>query len=250
MHPILFKIGYITIYTYGTLVALGILIALYLATKQAAKENIKAEKIADLFLWMIIGGFTGARLAYVFTQRNYFMENPAKIFFANEGFIFYGGFITGFLAVSLYVKRNKLQPWKTADIIAPPLAIAQAIGRIGCFFYGCCYGTTAIPVQLIESLVLFCIFCILAFVRKYKKFDGEVFWLYVLLYAVTRFVIEFFRSDPRGHIWIFSTSQFIAIFMAIAAVAALIMGTVHSQACEMSPKPSKGVKGDTSQSWE
>jgi len=243
MYPVLFKIGPVTIYTYGVMVALGLIVGLYLAIKQAKREQINPNKIIDLFFWIVISGFIGARIVYIFTELDYFLRHPLRIVFANEGFVFYGGFITAFLAAFWYVKRRKMQPWKIADIFAPYIALGHSIGRLGCFFYGCCYGrptnnwigmvfppespagqlgVAVIPTQLISSLTLLAIFCTLITVRKYKKFHGEVFWLYVLLYAIARFIIEFFRGDPRGHIGVFSTSQFIGIFMAIAAVVMLL----------------------------
>jgi len=239
MYPVLFKIGPITIYTYGVMVALGFIIGLYLAAREAKKEDIKPDNIINLFFWVIISGHIGARIVYIFTEWEYFLEYPLRIVFANEGFVFYGGFIAAFLGAFWYLKRQKIDVWKTADVIAPSIAIGHAIGRIGCFFYGCCYGkptnswigilfppespagqlgVPVIPTQLISSFVLLVIFFILVIARRYSKFFGQIFWLYVLLYAAARFVIEFFRGDPRGHIWIFSTSQFIAIFMIAAAL--------------------------------
>ena len=242
MYPILFKIGPVTIYTYGVAVALGVIAALFCALRAVRKEAISANTIIDLFFWIIISGFIGARVVYIFTEWDYFLRRPLRIFFANEGFVFYGGFVTACLAVLWYIKRHKLKVWKAADILAPSIAIAHSIGRLGCFFYGCCYGkptgsrigilfppespaghlgVSVIPTQIISSLALLAIFFILIAVRRYKKFDGQIFWLYTLLYAIMRFAIEFFRGDERGYIWIFSTSKFIGIFAAIIAVVML-----------------------------
>lgn len=239
MYPVLFKIGPVTVYTYGVMIALGIMAGLYFALRQAKKEGIGPNEVIDLFIWIVISGFVGARIGYVFTEWEYFLTNPLRIFFANEGFVFYGGFIVACFVAYWYIKRQNIKLWKMADILAPSIAIAHSIGRLGCFFYGCCYGKPTnswigilfppespagqlglpvIPTQIISSVTLFFIFCILIMIRRYKKFDGQVFWLYVFLYAIARFVIEFFRGDPRGHIWIFSTSQFIGIFAAVIAV--------------------------------
>jgi len=239
MYPILFTIGPVTIYTYGVALAIGVLVGLCLAIKEGKRELISPNKIIDLFLWIIISGFIGARVVYIFTEWNYFLKYPARVLFASEGFVFYGGFITAFLTAFWYTKRRNIKQWQMADIMAPSIAIAQAIGRIGCFFYGCCYGiptnsrfgilfppnspagelrVPVIPTQLISSFALLVIFLLLNRVKKRKKFDGQVFWFYVLLYAIARFIIEYFRADPRGMIWVFSTSQFIAIIMAAVAL--------------------------------
>ncbi len=242
MYPILFKIGPVAIYTYGVMVALGIMAGLYFALKQTKKEVIGSSVIVDIIFWIILSGFIGARITYIFVEWKYFTEYPLKALFAREGFVFYGGFIFSFLAAFLYVKIKKLNAWKLADILAPSTALGYAIGRLGCFFYGCCYGkptnsflgilfppgspagslgVKVIPTQLISSLILFVIFIILVMLRKHKKFDGQIFWIFVLLEAVTRFGIEFLRGDERGSIGAFSVSQVIAIVMAVIAAAIL-----------------------------
>ena len=242
MYPILFKIGPVAIYTYGVMIALGIMAGLYFASRQAKKEAIGSGIIVDIVFWIILSGFIGARITYVFVEWKYFTEYPLKVLFAREGFVFYGGFIFSFLTAFLYVKIKKLNAWKLADIIAPSTALGYAIGRLGCFFYGCCYGrptnsllgilfppevpagslgVKVIPTQLISSLTLFIIFIILVALRKHKKFDGQIFWIFVLLEAITRFGIEFLRGDERGTIGALSISQVIAIFMAVVAAVIL-----------------------------
>ncbi|MBN1405106.1 MAG: prolipoprotein diacylglyceryl transferase [Candidatus Omnitrophica bacterium] len=229
MHPILFSIGPVTIYTYGFLTALGILVGLCFALDEAKRLAIPRDTIINLFLIMVIAGFIGARFFYILTELKIFLSNPISMIFARQGFVFYGGFITALLAMYVYAKKIKADTWKIADVFAPTAAIGHAIGRVGCFFYGCCYGYIpfgkfTIPVQLAEAAALLSIFFILVFVLRLRKiYDGTVFWLYVFLYAVARFALEFFRHDPRGHIWIFSTSQFMAVFAAVIAVIMLIL---------------------------
>lgn len=243
MHPVLFKIGPVTIYTYGSMVALGFLVGMYLAIKQAKREKLSSAKLMDLSVWIIISGFAGAKIGYIFIEWNYFLLHPLRVVFDRGGFVFYGGFIGAFLIAIWYIKRNKLDLWQIADIFAPSIAIAHSIARLGCFFYGCCFGrptdswigitfppespagllgVPVIPTQLISSFVLFIIFCILIIVRRHRKFKGEIFWLYVLLYAVARFIIEFFRGDRWGLVGILSSTQFISIFMVILSVFMLI----------------------------
>lgn len=243
MYPVLFRIGPVEIYSYGFMLALGFIVGMYLALKEARKEKISSAKLIDLFLWIIISAFVGARIGYIFTQWNYFLNYPFRTFFAREGFAFYGGFITAFLVGIWYVKKSRLDLWRIADILAPSIAIGYSIGRLGCFLFGCCFGiptnswlgisfpedspagvvgVSVIPTQLISSLVSTGIFCVLIIVRRYRRFKGEIFWLYVILYSVSRFTIEFFRYDSWGRVWIFSFVQLISVFMVILSVSMLV----------------------------
>lgn len=240
MYPILFKIGPLTIHTYGVMLAAAFFLALALAVKQARKEGIAPERIVDLGLYLLVAAIVGSRLLFVLTDLQYYIENPLKIFMIWEGgLVFYGGLILGIPVGIYYIKRQKLPLWKVGDIIAPSVSIAQAVGRLGCFSAGCCYGkpTTLLwgvtfrdpdslarlniplhPTQLYESLGTFLIFLFLILMRKKKSFDGQLFWLYVLSYSVLRFSIEFFRGDEiRGMFFEgpLSTSQAIGIPLAI-----------------------------------
>ncbi len=243
MYPILFKIGPFTVYAYGTLVALGFLTAIYIAKKNAIKENISPDKILDLGFIILISGIIGARLFYVITEIKDYIYNPLDIFKVWEGgLVYYGGFIAGFIAALWYLKKNKLPVWVIADIVAAPIAIGQTYGRIGCFLNGCCYGKYSknfgvifhslqdnfprIPTQLLEAILTFTIFIILVLFKKYKKlkFAGQIFWIYVLLYSGGRFILEFLRDDDRGPILfsIFSVSQFISICLVVVSAAYLL----------------------------
>ncbi|MBP5306155.1 MAG: prolipoprotein diacylglyceryl transferase, partial [Lachnospiraceae bacterium] len=155
------------------------------------------------------------------------------------GFVVYGGIILGIFAGFLYTRRKKLNFWKYFDIVMPEIALAQAFGRVGCFLAGCCYGEEThnvlhvvfhdspiapngvqlIPTQVYSSLFNFLHFFILINVAKKKKADGQVAGLYLIIYSVGRFIIEFFRGDiERGQIGILSTSQFISIFIFAAGI--------------------------------
>jgi len=223
-------------------VAIGCLIGFLYVRIETIREGFDPDKITTLFLWVVITGFLGGRLLYIIVDWEHFVNEPWKTIFSRGGFVFYGGFILAFAVAIWQIRRNHLNMWKTADMFAPAVAIAYAIGRIGCFLNGCCYGRPTdswlgvyfppespagslgkplIPIQLFSSLTLFIIFAILIKVKRHKKFDGQLFWLYVLLYAVSRYIIEIFRGDPRGHIWFFSTSQFMSIIFAILALVML-----------------------------
>lgn len=164
------------------------------------------------------------------------------------GGVFYGGFLAAILATLWYVRRHQLQLWKVADAAAPAVAIGHGIGRLGCFAAGCCYGiATSLPwgvtftdtysgtlvgvplniplhpTQLYEATTNFILAAFLIWYSRRKQFDGQVFWVYVLAYAVVRFLHEFLRADPRGSIFdgALSTSQFIAIIGATIALGML-----------------------------
>lgn len=246
MHPILFKIGPITIYTYGVLIATAFFLGLALAARQARVEGEDPQKIMDLSFYILISAIVGSRLLYIVVEYKEYISNPLRIFKVWEGgLVFYGGFIMAMAVVIIYIRKHEMNLWKVGDILAPSVAIGQGVGRLGCFFAGCCYGretdvSWAVifkdpntlapmdvhlhPTQLYDSANGFIIFAILLILRKYKKFNGELFWTYTLLYAVGRFIVEIFRGDERGFVIesFLSTSQFIAIPLFIVSLAMLI----------------------------
>ena len=245
MHPILFKIGPITIYTYGVLIATAFFLGLALAARQARVEGEDPQKIMDLSFYILISAIAGSRLLYIVVEYKEYISNPLRIFKVWEGgLVFYGGFIMAMAVVIIYVKKNEMSLWKVGDILAPSVAIGQGVGRLGCFFAGCCYGRETDvpwavifknpntlapmdvhlhPTQLYDSANGFIIFAALLILRKFKKFDGQLFWTYTLLYAVGRFIVEIFRGDERGFVTAsLSTSQFIAIPLFAVSIVMLI----------------------------
>ena len=246
MHPILFKIGPITIYTYGVLIATAFFLGLALAARQARVEGEDPQKVMDLSFYILISAIVGSRLLYIVVEYKEYISNPLRIFKVWEGgLVFYGGFIMAMAVVIIYIRKHEMNLWKVGDILAPSVAIGQGVGRLGCFFAGCCYGRETDvpwafifkdpntlapmdvhlhPTQLYDSANGFIIFVILLILRKFKKFDGQLFWTYTLLYAVGRFIVEIFRGDERGFVIesFLSTSQFIAIPLFIVSLAMLI----------------------------
>jgi len=234
MHPILFKIGSLTIYTYGFLVFLGVLLAYFFCAKQAGRENINKGVFSDIIFWTLIFSFIGARIFYIFTDFESFLQNPLEMVISRSGFVFYGGVIFGIIALFILAKLHKIKFLKLADIIVMGVPLAHAFGRFGCFSYGCCYGrptnsflgvlfpaespagalgVCVIPTQLIEAFFLILLFLALLFVKRRKKFDGQILAIYLVFYSIIRFVIEFFRGDPRGNVFFLSLSQFISLFL-------------------------------------
>ena len=242
MYPVLLEIGFFKIFTYGLFVASGFFVAILLASNQAKRENVDQEKILDLCFYILLSSVVGARLLYVVVEYKYFMANPLDVVkFWKGGLVFYGGLI-GAVGVSIYyLKANSLPVWKVGDIMAPSIAIGQAIGRWGCFFAGCCYGVKtdvpwAItfndpralaplhvalhPTQVYDSINTFLIYLFLIWLRKRKSFEGQVFWVYGILYSIGRYIVESFRGDDRGFAvpGILSTSQFISIFTLLVSL--------------------------------
>ena len=239
MYPVLFRIGPITIYTYGFLVFLGVLFGYLVCRHQARKDGFKDSLVADFFFWTVVSGFIGARIVYVLVEFKYFLYDPMAVLFGRSGFVFYGGVIFGFSALYILSKRNHLSFPKVMDIAALGIPLAHAFGRLGCFFYGCCYGIKThshigilfplnspagvsgikvIPTQLISAGFLFLLFIALMVLRKHKKFEGYIFLIYLNFYSIFRFFIEFYRGDPRGQLLIFSTSQWISIGLFITSI--------------------------------
>ena len=245
MHPILIKIGPITIYSYGFFLAIGFILAIFYSTREAKRVGVDPQKISDLAFYLIMAALVGSRLLFIITEPHDFIENPLEVFkIWKGGLVFYGGFI-GALATGIwYVKRHGMPVWKTSDIIAPAIALGQSLGRIGCFSAGCCYGKESTvpwavtftdlnslarigvplhPTQLYEAVLDFCIFLFLISFRKRKTFDGQLIWLYTLLYAIVRLIVESFRGDPRGFVGgMLATSQFIGIVMIPISIFMLI----------------------------
>lgn len=243
MYPVLLEIGFFKIFTYGLFVASGFFVAIVLAADQAKREKVDQEKILDLCFYILVSSVVGARVLYVVVEYKYFLANPLDaIKFWKGGLVFYGGLI-GAVGVSIYyLKANRLPVWKVGDIMAPSIAIGQAIGRWGCFFAGCCYGVKtdvpwAItfndpralaplhvalhPTQVYDSINTFLIYLFLIWLRKRKSFDGQVFWTYGILYSVGRYIVESFRGDDRGFVisGMLSTSQFISIFTLLISLS-------------------------------
>ncbi|MFH2013155.1 MAG: prolipoprotein diacylglyceryl transferase [Pseudomonadota bacterium] len=246
MYPVLFHIGNFKIHTYGFFIALGFLVGIVLALREARRVGEEPENILDLAFYGIIAAIVGSRLLYIILNHRYYIENPMEIVkIWNGGLVYYGGFLLALIVGIWYIRKKDLPLWKTVDILAPSVAIGEAIGRLGCFSAGCCYGKETVlpwavtfsnpeslarlgiplhPTQLYSSVNALFIFLILTVVKRFKKFDGLLIWLYVLLYSITRSIIEIFRGDVRGFIFgkILSTSQFIGIILVIISVLMLI----------------------------
>jgi phosphatidylglycerol---prolipoprotein diacylglyceryl transferase len=237
MHPILFRLGSLEIHTYGVLVAVGFMLGLLTAARRAKSAGIDPERINDLGIWLIVAGMIGGKLFHiVFFWHDFIAAWRADgLASLREGFVFYGGFLAACVATLVYVRVKKLPLAKFADAFAPSVALGHAFGRLGCFFEGCCYGKTCSlpwavrfpfspaprhPTELYEAAGNFVIFAALAAYYRHRKFDGEIWWLYVLSYGVLRFVVEFYRGDYDTYYFgIFTFGHIVAAVMIVVALA-------------------------------
>jgi len=255
LHPILFSVGSFHFPTYGAVMVLAILAALCTIVRLGRREGLDSGLLLDFSTWLLLVALVGAKVLMVISDWGYYRRCPGEILSWNTlvaGGAFYGGLIAALLFAAWYIRLHHLPFWKVVDVYAPAVSLGLGIGRIGCFAAGCCYGkpTTSAwgvvftnpyaheisgvplgiplyPTQPIMSLASLSIFAILIWRYSKKSRDGEIFVLYLVLYAMTRYFIEFLRGDEdRGFVFhhLLSTSQFIAILaLATAVWMALIL---------------------------
>ncbi|HXZ32444.1 MAG TPA: prolipoprotein diacylglyceryl transferase [Terriglobales bacterium] len=246
MFPRLFHIGNFSLPTYGLLVSIGVLTGLWISVRNSEKQGINPEHAWNFGILVVLSGIVGAKILYIVNDWSYYTAHPREIFsFATlqAGGVFSGGLIAAFVAAAWYIRKNHMPALRTCDAFSPGLALGHAIGRLGCFAAGCCYGkpTTHFwgvtfknplaqawvgtplgvplePSQLFESAVELANFFILMWLLKRKKFDGQVFGAYLFLYGVARYFLEFIRDDPgRGSVFggIMTGTQLIAIGLVL-----------------------------------
>jgi phosphatidylglycerol:prolipoprotein diacylglycerol transferase len=255
MYPRLFEIpsvpwlGSITVYTYGVLLAAAYLIGLQLAVVRARRRGMSDSRVMDLGIYIIISALVGAKLMLVVVDWDHFSRNPADIFsLVRSGGVFYGGLILAVSVALWYLRRHRMPVWTTCDVFAPGIALGHVVGRLGCLMAGCCYGRPTDlpwavsfsdpfaaanvgtplgvdlhPTQLYEAgAELLILIGLLATERRGRPFPGRTFWGYMLIYAISRFAIEFYRGDPRGMVFdVLSTSQFISVVLAPLSIVML-----------------------------
>ncbi len=242
MCPILLRLGSLNLYAYGFFIAVGFILGFILALRRGRQEDIAEERIVDLFFLIALSAILGSRLLFVLVNLEHFRDDPFQILKIWEGgLVFYGGLLLA-VAVSFgYLRWKRLPVWKVADLFSPAIALGLFFGRIGCFFAGCCYGketslvwgmtftdpnslaplnVTLHPTQIYEAIAGLLLFLFLSWKAKRKAFEGQIFFLFLLLYSALRFMIEFLRDDPRGFFLggMLSTSQGIGIFLALTSL--------------------------------
>jgi phosphatidylglycerol:prolipoprotein diacylglycerol transferase len=252
MHPILFELGGFPVYTYGVLLAAAYLLGLQFALVRARARGLDANRVMDLGIWVIVSALVGAKLLLVVVEWRRFSSGTGGLLNVHRsGGVFYGGLVTAVVFSLLYLRKHKMPIWTVTDVFAPAIALGHVIGRMGCFFAGCCFGRpttvpwaitfhsdfaaqnvgtpTGVPLhptQLYEAGAELIILGVLLGLerRSGRSFAGKTFWTYLLLYGISRFVIEFYRGDPRGTVAFLSTSQFVSLLIVpLAAVMLLVV---------------------------
>lgn len=261
MLPYYFTYGDIKLPSYGLMIAIGIVMAVFLMSKNVnyrlrklypdmALSEIKtrlpkAENMLDFTIVAVVFGVLGGKLLYLIPNIHE-VGRMNLIELINSGFVIYGAIIGGALGGYLYCKIKKLDVISCFDTAVPFVSLAQGFGRIGCFMAGCCYGRPTnsaigvvfrsefsqaeplhvplVPTQLISSFGNFAIFILLFILSRKTNKRGMVFSVYMLLYSVGRFIIEFYRGDSiRGFVGSLSTSQFISIFVFAAGMITMFL---------------------------
>ncbi len=252
MYPILYKLGPINIYTYGFMLAVAFLAAILVGGREAQRLGLPKGRFYDLCFYIILAALIGSRLLYLIVNLGFFIKNPLKIFAMWEGgLVFHGGLIAAVLTAFFFMRRHALPYGATFDALALGMPLGQFFGRLGCFMAGCCFGSptdlpwsvrfthpeTLCPVtdplhpaQLYEAFLALGVFFVLLWLRKRKRFNGQVLLSYFCLAGLVRFFVEFFRAstelDPRGPALIFNmpSTQVGALGIAVISGAFLWWG--------------------------
>lgn len=264
MYPVLFEVGGFPIYTYGLLLAAAYLLGLQFALVRGRKRGLDPNRIMDLGIWIIVSALVGAKLLLLVIEFDTFTRNPRELFsLVRSAGVFYGGLIAAIAVALWYLRRHRMPMWAVTDAFAPGIALGHVVGRLGCLFAGCCFGRpTSVPwaitftnryaaenvgtplgvplhpTQLYEAgAELLILVLLLATERRGRRFPGRTFWGYMLLYGISRFVIEFYRGDARGMIWGLSTSQFVSALIVPVSIIMLV-----TLARRSSPEPKAAAK--------
>ncbi len=246
MYNDLFSIGPFTVHGYGLMIGIGILCAYLLSERTAKKKGLNSDEIFNLLITVLLFGWLSSKLLYFFTIRKEILQDPSLLWRnLGNGWVVYGGIIGGVLSAVVYLRIKKLPVLKYVEACMPSVALAQGLGRIGCFLAGCCYGVethlpigitfshsdfapnhvSLMPTQLMSSAYDLLLFLILYLMVKKNVKQGIVLGSYTLIYSVGRFFIEFYRGDlARGTVGTLSTSQFISIFTVITGIVLILWG--------------------------
>lgn len=245
MYPILFEEGSVTLYSYGFMIALGIVAGMWYLVVAGKKEaGLTFDQANTLFLYIFLAAVVGGKLFLFLEDPSAYVTDPKRLF-TGRGFVFYGSFLFAIPTMWLFFRKHRLAPLKMLDVMAITTCLVHMFGRLGCFLAGCCYGRPTdswlgvtysdpqclaeplnhplFPTQLFEATFIFFVMIYLFTLKSRKRFEGQLFLTYLILYAAGRFILEFFRGDvERGFVIedYISHSQFIALI--VAAVVGLV----------------------------
>ena len=273
MHPVFFQMGGIVGYSYGLMIGIGALLAIFVSEWRAKRRGLDGELVFSAAVWGLLAGLLGAKLTFIISNIKLLFTNPSYVLGTN-GFTVYGGVVLGIIVGGLIVKRKKVDVPVYLDLVIPQIALAQGFGRIGCFLAGCCYGKPTdshfgvvfpveaiapsgiphIPTQLISAAGDFLIFAILLLLSnfatdylKVRKGEEELLdkdavtkklrlfqplsmsGMYLILYGIGRFAIEFLRADPRRTALGLTSNQYVSIVFVIAGLALIFYGYKRAQ---------------------
>jgi phosphatidylglycerol---prolipoprotein diacylglyceryl transferase len=214
------------------MLAVAMLICSFLLSWEAKKKGISPEIMVDLIFWVALWGILGSRFFYVMLNTSVFLKDPWQIVMVHQGGLAWqGGLVFGILSGFLFIRQKKLLFWPTLDLVAPYIALGQAIGRLGCFLNGCCFGRPVSwgvyfpvhqdvlhPTQLYSAGNLFVIFLFLTFLKKFHHAQGTIFFWYLILASLERFFVQFLRADYYPLWWglgIYQIVNLLTIFVAL-----------------------------------
>jgi len=247
MYPKLITLGPITLHTYGLLAAIGLLVGIYIATRLAPGAQLSRQQMWNLGVYIAFAALLGGKLLLLLFDWRYYTAYPAEIFSLRSlqaGGVYFGGVVFGVAVAYFYARHYQLSFGRVADVFAPGVALGTAIGRVGCFSAGCCWGKPTDlpwavtftdpysarlvgvplniplhPTQLYEAAALLVIFVFLLWLWRRHSFEGQIFAAFILLYAAARFGLEFFRGDPRSKLLggLLSAPQAISIALVVGA---------------------------------
>lgn len=268
VNPTLFKIGPLTVYSYGLMLGIAFIVASYLLSIEFKRRNLDVNYATEETLLAIIFGIIGSKLLHLIENWSEFLDDPIGMAFSPGGLTFYGGFILATIAIIIYLRRKKISLFYAADATAPSLAIAYGIGRIGCHLagdgdygnptnlpWGVNYSNGTVPpsymfrgsdiaknfpdgvvpdftplhpAPIYEFLMMSIIFIILWKLRKSNWVDGRLFSLYLMLAGLERLLIEFIRLNPRL-LFNLSEAQLISIVLILIGALSFFYLTTNSQ---------------------
>lgn len=232
MHPVMFKVFGLDVYSYGVMLVFAFLVCLFIAIKRGERKNVKPDFMLDLSLYLLIFGALGARFFYVIQNLNYYLTQPLLMLnFRQGGLSWHGAVIGGISVIWFFCKKKGVSPALILDIFAPTFMLGLGIGRIGCLLNGCCFGrftnapwafaipsTNSLnprhPTQIYELMLDVIGFFLLLYWERFTKFKGELFWVYIIMYSVVRFTIEIWR-ESESLIFHLSLAQVVSIILII-----------------------------------